>query len=359
MSFEELFRRLNNAPQGTLNFNHTGLQHYPPDLIKALIQHKIISKIAPAIDLVCPGCEKACCQYVHVIPDSDQAFILCDERDDIYSIPVPLVLLDQWQLSRYSLYNTLADASGISKSDLEALPLVWQQAISIVNGQLSVNTDYLLRLYFYRNPDDFSLNRMVLEGDNWTIIFKGIKKSINNHKGIRYIEHLVRNKGKSIHFMELYDTINPRSLSQTNSILSNTSDDRLAEEGLNRGDLNNTRDFILDRKSISDVTSRMEWLKMQIVDLVELGDLETMELHANELAILEEQISKDKGLINKPRQFNTESEKIRKSVQKSIKDALGNLKKSFPELAEHFKRYLVNSTECQYTPHHDVIWRFF
>jgi hypothetical protein len=87
------------------------LSQWPAVTVTALKAHKLIAKASPAASVVCPGCEDECVMPVHLVnyPTGRAAFIACDRRSDVGRIPVPVVLLVQWQCTIDSLSGFIAD----------------------------------------------------------------------------------------------------------------------------------------------------------------------------------------------------------------------------------------------------------
>jgi hypothetical protein len=84
----------------------------PAGAVEAMQSHGLLTKASPASSAVCPGCEHDCVMPVYVPPDTTctpEPFIVCDERDDINRVPVPIGQLEQWQISGTSIADLLAN----------------------------------------------------------------------------------------------------------------------------------------------------------------------------------------------------------------------------------------------------------
>lgn len=78
------------------------LSEWPAAAVAALKKQKLLVPARPAASVVCPGCERQCVMPVQVIPAqarAARAFVVCDKRDDINRVSVPIAHLEQWKVS--------------------------------------------------------------------------------------------------------------------------------------------------------------------------------------------------------------------------------------------------------------------
>lgn len=97
------------------------LAQWPGEAVAVMKAQKLITWARPATSAVCPGCEEECVMPVHTIPvpsGEPALFILCDKRDDISRVPVPVAHLQQWQASGDSIADLLAGLLGLHRSSM-------------------------------------------------------------------------------------------------------------------------------------------------------------------------------------------------------------------------------------------------
>ncbi len=199
-------------------------------------------------------------------------------------------------------------------------------------------------------------NRFVLEGNYWNITFNQKPVMVNNTKGIRYIEYLIRNKGKEVHVSELFYAINPTDATHSNESLSDMSEEQLVEEGFSLGGLGNSFE-LTDEKTIAALKLYIEQLDDQIEEAKEYGEIEKKEQLEAKKDHIVARLRADTGLGGKSRQSNSAIERTRKSVEKRIHTDIKKLQKDFPEFADHLQA-IKTGTYCQYKPVPEIFWEF-
>lgn len=120
-AFRELFDRVAALHGAPVLINADELAQWPNEAVSAMKAQKLITRARPAASAVCPGCEDECVMPVHAIPVSSgdpMLFIVCDKRDDINRVPVPISRLEQWQASGDSIANLLAVLLGLQRSNM-------------------------------------------------------------------------------------------------------------------------------------------------------------------------------------------------------------------------------------------------
>lgn len=110
-AFIELLDRITALQGAPARFSVDELSQWPTEALEAIKAQKLISKARPASSVTCPGCEEECFMPVHathVSSGQPALFIVCDKRDDISRVPVPLASIEQWQASGDSIAELLA-----------------------------------------------------------------------------------------------------------------------------------------------------------------------------------------------------------------------------------------------------------
>ena len=120
-AFTELLNRVAALHGATALINADELAQWPGEAVTAMKTQQLITRARPANSAVCPGCERECVMPVHVLTDKARepaAFIVCDKRDDINRVPVPVAQLEQWQASGDSVADLLAGLLGLQRPNM-------------------------------------------------------------------------------------------------------------------------------------------------------------------------------------------------------------------------------------------------
>lgn len=119
MVLVELLERIGARSGAAVFVSDREVREWPGAAVAAMKAHSLITKARPAASTVCPGCEQECVMPVHVInvkARRPEAFILCDKRNDINRVPVPVDRLEQWQATGESVAALLARLLGLHRS---------------------------------------------------------------------------------------------------------------------------------------------------------------------------------------------------------------------------------------------------
>ncbi len=129
-TFIELLDRVAALQGATTLFSAHELAQWPDKAVSAMKAQKLITRARPASSAVCPGCEEECVMPVHAIPVSSgepALFIVCDKREDISRVSVPVSHLEQWQASGDSIADLVAELLSLQRSRTENLsPGRWE-----------------------------------------------------------------------------------------------------------------------------------------------------------------------------------------------------------------------------------------
>lgn len=96
---------------------------------------ELVKPYAAASTMVCPGCEQACVEPVHVKDDQQEAFIVCEHRDDIGRVAVDAEELNRWVFGFDALHQAIVELLDSSKP----ARILSQQQFSYV-GQLTTHS---------------------------------------------------------------------------------------------------------------------------------------------------------------------------------------------------------------------------
>jgi hypothetical protein len=117
-ALEALLARLAASYGGAAFFDLAELRAWPKAAVSTLKKCKLLTEAAPANSVTCNGCEQQCHMPVEIIGGTSRsaAFVVCDKRDDINRVDVPLERLDRWQASGEAVAAFLALTLGITRS---------------------------------------------------------------------------------------------------------------------------------------------------------------------------------------------------------------------------------------------------
>jgi hypothetical protein len=114
----DLLARIGANGGATVCFGPPETAEWPDAAIAAMKKQKLLVPARPAASVVCPGCERQCVMPVQVIPaqaSAARAFVVCDKRDDINRVNVPIAHLKQWQASGETVADWIARALGLAR----------------------------------------------------------------------------------------------------------------------------------------------------------------------------------------------------------------------------------------------------
>lgn len=112
----ELLDRIATLPGEKVLIRNDELSRWPAEATEALRAGNLIRKTRPATSVVCDECEKECLRPVHTLraPSGGlRVFIVCDKRDDVDRLPVPIERLEQWQTSGTLVAEMLTGLLGL------------------------------------------------------------------------------------------------------------------------------------------------------------------------------------------------------------------------------------------------------
>lgn len=115
----ELLERIGARHGAAVTISHHELSEWPSAAVTAMKSQGLLTKSRPATSAVCPGCERECVMPVHVLTAKardPEPIIVCDKRNDINRVPVPISRLEQWQTSGASIADLLSRLLGLHRS---------------------------------------------------------------------------------------------------------------------------------------------------------------------------------------------------------------------------------------------------
>lgn len=116
-ALEALLSRIAASYTGAAVFSLDELDKWPKAALAALKNAGLLTLATPATSTTCDGCERYCHMPVEIVSRAgwSAAFVLCDKRDDINRVDVPLVRLERWQASGEAVAAHLARELGVTR----------------------------------------------------------------------------------------------------------------------------------------------------------------------------------------------------------------------------------------------------
>jgi len=101
--------------RSSTSFGTDDVRRWRPGDLDALTSAGLLRVGEFATSVICPGCPEACIRPVELVGGRDEplrAFVVCDQRDDMGRIEVPLERLKQWRVTAPKIAEWLADELG-------------------------------------------------------------------------------------------------------------------------------------------------------------------------------------------------------------------------------------------------------
>ena len=133
----ELLERVGASHIGAVLVSEQELSRWDAAAVKALKAGRLLVKASPASSVVCPGCEEQCTMRVQTQASELREpahFTVCDKREDINRVPVPVALLRQWRCSVEAVAELVSRNLGLrSESQRKAGEGLWE--LGLVTGR--------------------------------------------------------------------------------------------------------------------------------------------------------------------------------------------------------------------------------
>lgn len=176
----------------------------------------------------------------------------------------------------------------------------------------------------------------------WVVLCGDTRTRLSDTKGLRYLAELLRSPGVERHVLDLVDKV----------------------EGVPSGEL------VVDRRHLGDAGElvdgrartayrrRVEALRAEIDDALEMGNEERAELLQAELDHLVGHLAHAFGLGGRGRRASSASERARLNVTRALRAAAAKLREALPEAGTVLDRRLRTGVYCAYEPDDsdDVRW---
>lgn len=116
-ALEALLSRVAASYDGAASFYLDELVRWPKTAVATFKEARLLIPATPATSATCGGCERQCHVPVEIVSraGTSAAFVLCDKRDDINRVDVPMERLERWQASGEAIAAHLARELGVNR----------------------------------------------------------------------------------------------------------------------------------------------------------------------------------------------------------------------------------------------------
>jgi len=107
-------------------FGLEDLRRWPPEHVAALQSSGVLEPTGFTTSIICPGCPEHCLVEVEFLEgqgsEPPRAYVICEERDDIGRVSIPLERLQQWRVSTPALGQVIATQLSAGSTVQERVP---------------------------------------------------------------------------------------------------------------------------------------------------------------------------------------------------------------------------------------------
>ena len=169
---------------------------------------------------------------------------------------------------------------------------------------------------------------LTTDGERWTIRYRAPAFQLRDGKGLRYINHLLQRPGDEIHVADLVAAVEGRT-GEPAALLGDTGE-------------------MLDPRARVEYRERLTDLEQELEDARAQNDARRVEKLSAEIEFVKGELSAAYGLGGRARRGGDVTERIRKAVTNRIHDAIAQIERCDPELAEHFRSTIRTGKFCAY-----------
>jgi predicted ATPase len=191
-------------------------------------------------------------------------------------------------------------------------------------------------------------------GEYWTVGYEGTTFSLEDRKGLSYIQRLLQHPGEEFHALDLLS--GPGAVANTES---GNPDNASLPVGVNIGGPGDAGEM-LDAKAKQDYRRRLVELREELEDLRERGDHEGAAKVKCKIDFLVHEIARAVGLGGRDRRAGSAAERARLSVTRAIKAAVQRISEHHTSFGEVLGRSVRTGLFCCYVadPRVPISWRF-
>jgi len=180
------------------------------------------------------------------------------------------------------------------------------------------------------------------DGDVREVAFGGVRATVRDMKGLRYVERLLAEPGRDFHALELVtgEQGSSRGAPTSTADVDIDDDGSLGAAGLPT----------LDDRAREAYRRRLADVEEDIDDATQMNDPVRRELAERDREFLLLELRRAAGLGGTIRTTGGNAERARTAVTRSIRYALTRLAEQHPVAATHFEQHIRTGTYCSYQP---------
>jgi tetratricopeptide (TPR) repeat protein len=185
-------------------------------------------------------------------------------------------------------------------------------------------------------------NRLIREGDYWTVTFRGRTVRIRDLKGIHYLTQLIGDPAREFHVLDLVAGGHPRPPETRNRAAGGGVDASHGDAG-----------EILDDQARTAYRRRLQEIEQDIDDARAAGDLGRVRQAELEHDFLVRELSNAFGIGGRSRKAGATSERARVAVTRALRTAIRHVAEHHELLGQHLDHAVRTGTYCSYQPDPD------
>ena len=191
----------------------------------------------------------------------------------------------------------------------------------------------------------------LLQGDFWTVRYRGQVAFFKATRGFNCLALLLRNPGREFHVRELVAQISGKLL-----VLRKGA----PAPGAWPGGILSDAGPILDAQAKAEYRRRLDDLRRDLEEAERFNDPARAERARGEMEALAEQLASAIGLGGRNRRIGSEAERARSAVTKRIKSSIKRIGEAIPSLGSHLATRVKTGYFCSYNPppERSLAWKF-
>ncbi|MGH9178332.1 MAG: hypothetical protein ACRD0N_07250, partial [Acidimicrobiales bacterium] len=190
-----------------------------------------------------------------------------------------------------------------------------------------------------------SHNVFRLDGEYWTLTYRGTTVRVADTKGLRDIATLLLRPGHELHVADLIAVTDPPATATDARTRTRTAVLRAG-----------ATEVALDDRARAAYRARLIVLRDDLEEAEANSDLARAEAARAEMDIIASELAAASGLGGRARTIGDPGERARKAVTQRIRNSLKRLSDVHPELAAHLDASIRTGRFCSYRPEHPIDW---
>lgn len=182
-----------------------------------------------------------------------------------------------------------------------------------------------------------------LDGEYWTVGFRGLVVTLRDSKGLRDISRLLVEPDREFHVLDLAVEGSPsRGIPKNEAVAAELRAPSSAAP-------------VIDERARAQYKRRITQLESEIADAEARGHGDGSA--REELEAVVEALASAYGLGGTVRRTPDDVERARKAVTRRIRDAIERVDRAHPPLGRHLQASIHTGVFCRYAPERDTEWR--